>query len=424
MRRDYIISFATTLLAAISYSATMRIVAFEGGAEGFGEYALVRRLLSVLAPIAILGADLATARFVAYTDASKQNTVRTYPAAGLVVLGSCLAVVSGVLLVGRADWSGLFFGSERHGSLIVVLPPLLLGVGLHSITYNYLRGLSRFIAANALMAINYVAVPILPLMSSGRPVQWVLLMTAAGWIAASSAFLLALPLSLLSLRGRVRDVLTYGLPRVPGELLQLALFAAPSVLIAHLAGIGGAGVVAFGTACLGMVASALAPISFMMLPISARLLAANRVKELRHHIVHVVGLTLAAVLAFTVAVEVFADVLINAYLGPSLVSGTETVRILAIAAIPYGLYVSLKSVVDARHMAAINSRNMVVAVIGFGSSAVALRTTLTPVRAVLISFVIGVSLLSVLTVWEAWKALSMDGGAAVGPGSGLHQTKA
>src|SRR5439155_778057 len=80
----------------------------------------------------------------------------------------------------------------------------------------------------------------------------------------------------------------------------------PGILVAHSADIRVAGMVAFGVAAVSMIGSGLTPISFVLLPVAARLLAAGKVRQLRSEVVDVVGITLAATLVLVVVLEVFA----------------------------------------------------------------------------------------------------------------------
>ena len=67
MKRAYVETFATQVLVALSYLLVFRVVAHQLGTTGFGEYALSRRTLALLSPLAVLNTDVALARFVAYS---------------------------------------------------------------------------------------------------------------------------------------------------------------------------------------------------------------------------------------------------------------------------------------------------------------------------------------------------------------------
>jgi O-antigen/teichoic acid export membrane protein len=415
LKRDYAVTFGVTALTIISYLIAFRLVARHLGGGAFGEYALARRTVSILAPAAILGADYATARFVAYAvGAGRQG--EPYLIAALSVMVASVAAVSLLLVTLSGAFARLFYGSSQYSNLMVMMVPLLLGVGLHSVAYNYLRGTSRFVTSSMLLFINYAVVP-LAAVYAGSSVLRILLAMAAGWVVVSVCFLARMPVVAADFRRHVREILRYGVPRVPGDLLQMSLLGAPGILAAHLASIQVAGLVAFGTASLAMVGSAMSPVAFVLLPVSARMLGAGQVAELRRHVTRVLAVITVAVVVGTLLLEAVATPLVGAYLGKGFEGGTYVMRVIMLAGLPYAVYFTLKSVVDAKHLRAINTRNMGAAVLVFaGTTALATAVGLS-VGKILAAFVLSIYVLACLTGWEVWKIfVARPGLAAAGPG--------
>jgi O-antigen/teichoic acid export membrane protein len=401
VRRDYGVTFAVTAIGIVAYLLTLRLVAHQFGGTAFGAYALVRRTVSVMAPLTILGADYATARFVAFAEGHGRASKPYLPAA-LVVMTTSTTIAAIVLVLFRGTFADLLFGAGGYVSLVLVLPPLLLGLGLYSVAYNYLRGRSRFLPANLLTVVIQAVVPVASVYAGGS-VARILLVMAFSWITISLGVLARMPMSLVHFRSHLREVIRYGAPRAPGDLLQLALFAAPSVFAAHWADLRTAGLVALGTSALSMVGSALSPVSFILLPVSARMLGAGQIERLRRHVWRLSRLLIVCVFLGTLVVELFATPLVNAYLGPDFGAGVYVVRIMLLASLPYALFTALRSVVDARHLRAINTRNMVLATACFTGATLVVSLFGLTIPAVLADFVLSIYVLGALTVWEAAK---------------------
>ena len=84
MRRlNYLTTFMAEGLVIGSYLLAFRLVALFSGPQGFGEYSLSRRTLSLLMPVAVVGVDLGVARYVSYAQADKSGKSPSYVAAGL-----------------------------------------------------------------------------------------------------------------------------------------------------------------------------------------------------------------------------------------------------------------------------------------------------------------------------------------------------
>jgi len=90
-RLNYATTFLTEALVIGSYLLAFRLVAGYAGTEGFGEYSLSRRTLSLLAPLAVLGADLGLARYASYAEAEKSGKSSSFAAAALLLLAAGVA---------------------------------------------------------------------------------------------------------------------------------------------------------------------------------------------------------------------------------------------------------------------------------------------------------------------------------------------
>jgi O-antigen/teichoic acid export membrane protein/predicted O-methyltransferase YrrM len=399
LRRDYVTTFLTEVLVITSYLVAFRLVAVHLGQNGFGEYALSRRTLSLVSPLAVIGLDVAVARFVAYAMGRRTGREAGYPGAALLIMAVTLAVLSALLLVFQSFFADLFFGSSTYTSLITPLPVLLAGSGLHVVAYSYLRGRSQIQRANVLMALNMAAIP-LAAVYVGHDVSEILLLMGGGWMAISTVFLAITRFSVDKIGDHTRELLRFGVPRMPGDFLQLALFALPGILIAHQSNVSKAGIVAFGIAALGMVGTALTPISFVLLPAVAGLFARGWVDQVRQRVLEILRVAVPVLVVGIVVLEVFAQTLVADYLGRDFTAGVPVLRLLMIGALPWGLYVILKSVIDARHMRPINARNMAIAFATFVGAAFASQFVTSSPDGIVVAFVISLYVLGALTILD------------------------
>ncbi|HEY3195394.1 MAG TPA: hypothetical protein VGK42_09185 [Candidatus Dormibacteraeota bacterium] len=403
MRRDLATTFVTEAAVIASYLLAFRLVAARLGTTGFGEYSLSRRTISLLLPLGLLGLDVGIARYVSYASVERSARTGSYPTAGLAMAAAGVAVVSAVLLLANQFWAEIFFGSSRYSPLILALPLVLAGAALHGIAYGYLRGLARIQWANVLMAVNYAVVPLLAIVLFGSSAASILVAMGAGWVLVSLVALVRLPVTVKDFGLRIKELARFGIPRVPGDVLQLSLFAAPGILVAHASDIRVAGIVAFGIAALGMIGSGLTPVSFVLLPFAARMFAAGSITKLRIRVLQVAGLTLGTTLVVVILLELFAGTLVSIYLGPSFAAGADVLRLTLIAALPWGVYITLRSVIDAKHVQAINARNMIITFAVFVVATFALRSAVDTVTGPILAFVLSLNVLAALTLFEVYR---------------------
>ncbi len=401
-RRDYITTFAAEACFIVSYLVVFRIVADHFGPRGFGEYALARRTLAFMLPIGAVGLDIAIARFVAYA-AGRPGEQRAYLPAALGLLVLAVGLESLILLPFQRFWANLFFGSSGFSDLIAPLMLMVAGNGLFAVAYGNFRGHLRIMRANVLRVVVHAFFPLAAALAIRGSVSELLFAMGGGWAIFSLIALVATPMSIDKPRRRATELAKYSLPRVPGDLLALVLFALPGIIVAHVSDITVAGQVAFGIAALGMIASAVFPVGFILLPVASRLLAAGSMERLRAQVFGVARVVVALIVVATAVFEIFAAPIVTLYLGSAFAGSVNVLRLIMLGALPWGIYISLRSVIDARHKRALNALNVAAAFALFTVAMLISRAFTDPAVAVVPIFVLSLYFLGALTAIEVWR---------------------
>jgi hypothetical protein len=92
-----------------------------------------------------------------------------------------------------------------------------------------------------------------------------------------------------------------------------------------------------------------------------------------------------------------------------------TLRILMLGALPWGLYISLRSVIDARHKRPVNALNVGVAFAVFTLLILLIRGWFDPAAVVVPVFVVSLYVLGTLTAIEVWRIARMGAPVASVP---------
>ena len=401
-RRDYVTSFAAECTFILSYLLVFRIVADHFGPAGFGEYALSRRTLAFLLPLGAVGMDIAVARFVAYA-VGRDEEQRAYLPAALVILGIAVAVQAAILLTFQEFWADFFFGSSRFVDLVPALALLVAGNGVFAVAYGNFRGHLRILHANILRVVVHGVAPLVAAIVLRRSVADLLYGIGGAWLALSLGALVFTDMSFHRPVERAIALARYSLPRVPGDLLALLMFAVPGIVVAHVSDITVAGNVAFGVATIGMFAVAAFPVGFVLLPVASRLIASGSVGELRAQVFGVARVVGALIVAGLLVFEVFAYQIVTLYLGPAFAGSVSTLRVLMLGALPWALYISLRSIIDARHTRAVNAINVAISFGLFLASTLILWHWFELAVVVVPTFVASLYVLGALTVVEVWR---------------------
>lgn len=376
------------------------------GAVGFGEYAVARRTISSLQPVVLLGIGVALPRYVAMAEASGElHKVRGFFGAAFWAIVSAAGALAVGLLIWRGWFSYLFFGSRSFQSLLPALAMALVGLSGHAVCYAWLRGKMLISRANWLNLANLGLVPVIILLlfhSSTVAVLWGL---AIGWTSVALFALAWMPLEAIggSHRLEQEQLLVYGIQRVPGDFMLMALLAIPPLIAAHLSGIRIAGYVAFGASITSMIASMFSPVGVILLPKVSANVRSGITADMRKEI-HLIGWLAALIpLGLIAVLEILAPLLIRIYLGKEFESGVRIIRIICAGALPLSVYYALRSVLDGFHDRAVNTVNLLWSTSLFVALCLAAYFWRAGIDLVLWSFVIATALLALLTVRDVRK---------------------
>lgn len=354
--RDSILTYAAEGLAMVGMVLAYRLAANEGRHD-LDLYVVVRRTVSFIFPLLLLGAVIGITRFVAMK--SRPEEQRRYLLASLTwVVPLCvLAFLIGLVFAEQLSW--LVFGSDQERDLVAPLALMISSVSLYGISYAFLRGQRHLVAANMIQVLALAVVPCASflLFPDLVTVCWA---TGIGWLVIAVFALLPTFLQPTP-GGRSRErgeLLRFGLPRVPGDLALGALLTVPVYVVARTHGLSASGEVGFGTTLLNLAAAVFSPLALVLLPASASQLASGDHAGLSLRIGRVTWLTLAASTGMTLVFEVFADPILHVYLGANYADYVEMSRIVFLGALPFGLFVGLRSLLDAYYHTPRNGINL------------------------------------------------------------------
>jgi len=378
------------------------------GTLGFGEYAVARRMISLLQPIVLLGIGVGLPRYIAMAEASGDlYRVRRFFGAAVWCIGAAVGVVAIALVIWQDWFSYLFFGNKAYANVLPALAFALVGLSIHGVCYALFRGRMVIARANWLNLLNLGFVPVIVLTWCHRSTVAVLWGLALGWASVALIALAWTPISAAFRNHPLerKELLTYGLQRVPGDFILMALLAVPAIFAAHASGIQIAGYVAFGVSLTSMIASMFSPVGVILLPKVSANVKNGMIAKMRKEI-RLIGWSAVLIpLALIVAVEVLTPLLIRFYLGGEFESAARIVRILIIAALPLSVYYALRSVLDGFHDRAVNTINLSFSILAFLALSSAAYFWRGRIDMTLWSFVLATALLAILTTLDVRKIL-------------------
>ncbi|MEO5902807.1 MAG: lipopolysaccharide biosynthesis protein [Gemmatimonadaceae bacterium] len=410
MRIQLAWTLVAEFLVTLSGVLLLKFAASMLGPVGFGEYALGRRVVGLLYLPLIMGLGVAAPRYIAIARGGvlKEYAESSFAFATLTAgLLPALAVVLVMNLIPTLS-SRLIFGSPALTHMIAPASIALAGITLHSMVYAIHRGRSEMGFANALQVANLGFVPLGAFILGQRTAAAVLAATGIGWLVTSGVGLLHLLFiernnwhGSVSVRQHLTVLLRFGLPRVPGEFALVGLFALPSLIAVRTQGIVVAGQLSAAMSLLTIASGSFAPVGLVVLPRASAQAAAGDIAGVRRLVLRILvgGILLAT--AGVLIGELLIPPFIHWYFGPAFVAAIPVFRACLLGAIPYVVYVLMRSILDALDVRPINARNLMIAL--------AVLVVLSLIRSDIIwlawSLVASLTLLGALTLREVYLRL-------------------
>jgi O-antigen/teichoic acid export membrane protein len=362
-KKNYIITFATEFIVLVGGLLVYKLASNYFKESGFAEYALCRRSISFILPVIMLGIAVGLPRYISFlkkgVDKAKEGT---YFISGLVILFGMYLFCFALMLLLRSGVSYLMFGDEKFRYLIFPIGVTLGGLILHGACYSFFRGRLQMVEANILQLINLGIVPVVVFFAA-HDIPSVLMFCGLGNIIVSFIFLIYIFVTGLSFKRKyfkscTRDLVIYGIQRVPGDIGIAAFFSIPAFLTSHIAGIQVAGYVAFGVSMLNMAGAVFGPICLIVLPEAGRIISEKDFTRLKEYSDKILKWTLILTMSGLIIFEIFAEFLINIYLGSNYRELIAISRVVLIGSLGYTVYISLRSILDAFFVKAVNTKNI------------------------------------------------------------------
>ncbi|MGB9460583.1 MAG: lipopolysaccharide biosynthesis protein [Candidatus Acidiferrum sp.] len=405
---DYGPTFATEFTVMASQIVAYKLAAHFLGKQGFSEYALARRAISTIYPIALLGFAVGLPRYIAISTGHENAERRDrFFGATLCCVGTAAAALIALMNLMPAKFAYLAYGSVSYKALALPVSLIIGGLTLHAVVYSYFRGHRLMTRANILQFTNLAVVPVLGFSIASDEVRSVLLAIGLLTIVVSSLGLLFTPWQQMAANSlaEAKMLLRYSVPRVPGDFALMALLGLPAFLVAHQAGVQAAGYVAFGVSVLSMIGAVFAPVGLILLPKSSQMIASGAGEELRGHVMRIITLALVIALGLTALAYLTADPFVRLYLGTDYSGVAKILRVICLGAVPFALFQVTRNLLDAFHELAVTSAFLIISLCVFGVGVLSLRSMSNSTAGILISLLAAILVLGLLTLLESFRIL-------------------
>jgi len=407
----YLITFITEFCVLVLGIYTYRLAGTRMGEQGFAEYALVRRTLAFLQPVVIAGMGVGIPRYVAlHFEKEKEKAFRFFVHGTLIALTvtftTCL-----FFLIFSDFYMYLIFGSSDYSFLAIPVCISLLGLVLHSLVYGYFRGCMNMNSANCIQLLNLGIIPF-SIFLFVNSLDKIILVTGCTWVASSvfaTVIIFFGKTNHIKLeKVKITELISYGFPRIPGDILLTLSFSLPSFWCAHIAGVREAGYVAFGTSLLNMAGAFFGPLSLVLLPQATMQIVNNQFDKLKTSIRKISIYTLVLTFLGIIVFELFAEFIIRIFYGSDNPELAFFSRWIIAGSFGYTLFIVLRSVLDAYYKIPKNAINIFISFTVFIVFALAWLYFTQDFIGIIYGFVLSLFVLGLLSLQSVYRIFSSE----------------
>lgn len=393
----------TSLVTIAALVLVTRAAASGFGPEGFGAYMLSRRILATLDPLSTAAMGIALTRALARAKGDQTSLL----AAGSVLATVPALICFGALWVFSEEIATRFFHGAAYGPLVRATGAGVLTYSAFTIGYSWYRGTSRMSAANLLQLLLIAAGPVVLALIYARPggeaplVAWSAVLMALAAVPIGYEMRRDFP-GARKVAEHIRALAAYGIPRIPGGLAFGGLLAVAPVMAAFGGSLRDVGFVAVGQSILRVVEGFTEAFGRVALPAISRIHASDNDDVLVSRVGDVVAGVLHVGLFATAQLWVFSPALTIAWIGPQYAEAGHVVRLVVIGVLPYLLFVTLRSVLDAIEHRPVNTLNLIVSLAAAIAGSYLALTTSNGAAGLALASTAGFALLGGLTVRAVW----------------------
>ena len=363
--RDVGLTMGAEVLVLASRVVIVSIFGRWVGAAELAEYLLLYRVTAWLLAGTVLGLAVGLPRYVARATGSQQQGPTIYFQAASICLTLSSIVIGLIMIANRQVFARWLFGDSHRTSLVIALSFMVWGLTAQGAVYGYYRGLLLMARANLLEVCTLVAVPLCVIMGLYRTRSVPLMAGAMGALDIVISTLFAIPIfrrftipEPSELARHMKELLRYGIPRVPGDFGAAALTALGPVIAAHYLPMAQISAFLLGLTILMVTGYAAGPLGVVLLAKVSKMLGENRLDEVRAQLKHLVAGVLELSVFACIQLIVFADVAVRTWVGSRYLDQMLAIRLLLVAIPPYLFYMALRSTIDAASVKPLNARNV------------------------------------------------------------------
>lgn len=353
--KDLFVTFVGQIVVMLLSFILNKIISNQYTVSDFGTYNLIKRLASVITFVMLMALGIAIPKFVAEAKAKKDNKLmESYMLSGIITICGMFVIVTMCMTIFGKFWGKVVFNDSSYESYMLVVCLFSLANCLVTYVYSYYRGINSFYKYSFINIVLQV-IFIVPTIFVKQDLWLLYLVWAIVTITYALIEMIIIykknQYSMRNVKNKLftfRELITYSLPRMPGEFILFAYSLVPLTIISYKFGKTQVGYFSAALSINSLITPLFSLVGTILLPLVSGSKLNNSENEVNKKI-RILGYIYLIVSVLGVAfVFLFGKIILIILFNQEYVKSFNLVKIMIVSIIPNAFYLLLRNPLDGK----------------------------------------------------------------------------
>ncbi len=368
--KDFIITVIGQVIVVVISFLVNKILSNYVSTDEFGIYNIAKRFTDVVTYIVLLAMGIAIPKYLAeYKSKNDEAGVHMYWVASLLLVFGATVIVSIIAVAARVPIMRLMFGENGYEKYVFVSLLYAFGSALATMISSYCRGVGFFYRYNFIQIAVQILYFVVVLICSSNAFL-ILLYSGLAYLAADFAVLIYYFIKKRKLTVKykspknylkpMKELVIYGVPRVPGEFVLFAYNLVPLIIISNKFNLTQSAYFSASLSVNATVTTAFGFIGIMLLPAVSSAIATRKFDKVDKNITFLAILYVLVSVLGIIFIYFCGEWLIKLLYSEEYIPAVTLLIITSVAILPRAMFLLLRNPIDGVTKIPFNTINLAI----------------------------------------------------------------
>lgn len=345
-----------------------KVLSTKLGPADFTDYSLITKGASIAAYVMELCMGIALPKFLpSYAVEHDESREKACAFSSIILVSIAVIIMCSILLAYKPVVSKAVFSDSTHSDYVVLMCLFAARTAYTTYLYALMRGRNQFLRYSAYQVLVDCVGLIMVLLTNDLKSAVLLLSCSELFIACA---LLALTffrsyrpmnIAVIDLVDQAKRLLSFGVPRIPGEVILFSFTSVPLMIINGKIGAHDTAAFTVSVGLLSVFTPLFRYIGMVLLPYASRSLASNKAEELNQMVKSFSIIYLVFSIASIIFMQIAPSLVVVLLYSREYLEFLSIIKTVIVSLAPMSLYLLLRNPIDAVSSFPVNTINLAVA---------------------------------------------------------------